>query len=263
MGSDFAGPTARYYARYRRDVPAALFDAIVAATGLTQADWVLDLGCGTGQVAAVLAPRVGGVLAVDPEPDMLGCLRARLAADRASNVVPVLASDASLPAIAGLSGARFGAVTVANALHWMDAGRVFRQSRHLLRPGGGLVVISQGPPMWLADTGWARDLRGYLAGWAGGPLTGTCDTDRDAAEERRELMRAHGFSRVQLVEHAYENQIDLTYIAGHLYSAMSDTMVPARRRPEFESGLQRVLREHLAGGTVTERIDAIALIGTP
>ena len=71
-------------------------------------------------------------------------------------------------------------------------------------------------------------------------------------------MAAHGFSSVELIEHSYENEIDLTYIAGHLYSAMPQTSVPAERRPEFQSGLQRAL---LAEGTVTERIDATALIG--
>jgi ubiquinone/menaquinone biosynthesis C-methylase UbiE len=263
MGSDFAGLTARYYAVYRRDVPGILLDAVVTAAGITSADWVLDLGCGTGQVAAVLSARVGGVLAVDPETDMLGGLRARLAADRTENVLPVLASDASLPAIAQLGGAMFGAVIVANALHWMDTDRVFGHARRLLRPGGALAIISQGPPMWLADASWARDLRRYLAEWAGSPLTGTCGTDREKAEDRRERMRAHGFTSVHLVEHTYENDIDLTYIVGHLYSAMSQNMVPVKRRPEFLSGLQRALREHIAEGKLTERIDATALIGLP
>ena len=259
--SDFAGPTARYYATYRRDVPDVLLDAVVTTAGITSADWCLDLGCGTGQVAAMLSPRVRGVLAVDPEPDMLSGLRARLTTEHTDNVLPVLASDASLPTISQLLGARFGAVTIANALHWMDTDRVFGQARRLLRPGGALAIISQGPPMWLADTSWASDLRAYLGEWVGSPLTGTCGTDREAAGDRRVRMGAHGFSSVELVEHTYENEIDLTYIAGHLYSAMPQAMVPVDRRPEFQSGLQRALREHLAEGTLTERIDATALIG--
>lgn len=261
MTADFAGPTARYYATYRRDVPDVLLDAVMRTAEITPADWVLDLGCGTGQVAAVLSSRVSGVLAVDPELDMLSGLRARLTTEHLDNVVPVLASDAELPAISHLVGARFGAVTVANALHWMDTDRVFGQARRLLRPGGALVIISQGPPMWLADTSWAQDLRAHLRQWTGSPLTGMCGTDREAAEERRVRMAVHGFSSVELVEHSYKNEIDLTYIAGHLYSAMPQTMVPAGRQPEFQSGLQRALREHLAEGTLTERIDATALIG--
>jgi len=143
----------------------------------------------------------------------------------------------------------------------MDTERVFGQARRLLRPGGALVIISQGPPMWLADVRWARDLRAYLAQWVGSPLTGTCGTDREAVEERCVRMGAHGFSTVELVEHSYENEIDLTYVAGHLYSAMSQAMVPVERRPEFQSGLQRALGEHFAEGRLTERIDTTALIG--
>ena len=51
---------------YRRDVPGFLLDAVVLAAQISSVDWVLDLGCGTGQVAAVLSSRVGGVLAIDP-----------------------------------------------------------------------------------------------------------------------------------------------------------------------------------------------------
>jgi len=143
----------------------------------------------------------------------------------------------------------------------MDTDRVFGQARRLRRPEGALVIISQGPPMSLAEACWARDLRAYLAGWVGSPLTGTCGTDRETAEGRRVRLAAHGFSSVELVEHSYENEVDLTYIAGHLYSAMPPAMVPDERRPEFRSGLQQALREHLADGTVTECIDATALIG--
>ncbi len=103
-----------HYAMYRRDVPGFLLDAVGITAQIRSADWVLDLGCGTGQVAAVLLSRVGAVLATDPEPDMLKGLRARLAAEHIGNVLPVLASDGDLPAISQLLGARFGAVTVAN-----------------------------------------------------------------------------------------------------------------------------------------------------
>jgi hypothetical protein len=151
---------------------------------------------------------------------MLTGLRARLTAQHVENVLPVLAGDADVPAISQLSRARFGAVTVANAVHWMEPDRVFGQSRQLLRPGGALLIISQGRPMWRADTSWATDLRAYLEQWAGRPLTGTCGTDREAAQQPRTRMAAHGFGVIDLVEHSYETAVDLTYVAGHLYSAM-------------------------------------------
>ena len=194
MAADFAGSTAGYYAMYRRDVPGFLLDAVALTAQISSADWVLDLGCGTGQVAAVLSSRVGGVLAIDAEPDMLSGLRARLAAEHVGNVLPVLASDGDLPAISQLLGARFGAVTVANALHWMDTDRVFGQARRLLRPGGALVIISQGPPMWLADTSWASGPSRLPRGM------GRRSPDRDVrhrSRSRGRAPRADGSSRLQ------------------------------------------------------------------
>ncbi|WP_434318161.1 hypothetical protein [Leifsonia sp. P73] len=49
MRSDFAGTTARYYAGFRRDLPADQTERLVAATGLRAGDIALDLGCGTGR----------------------------------------------------------------------------------------------------------------------------------------------------------------------------------------------------------------------
>lgn len=51
---------------------------------------------------------------------------------------------------------RVDLITVANALHFMNPASVFADARELLRPGGGIAIISHGVPLWLADTPWAR-----------------------------------------------------------------------------------------------------------
>jgi SAM-dependent methyltransferase len=117
---EFPGATGSAYALYRRDVPDALIKAAVRAAGLTDRDVALDLGCGTGQVAVPLSRYAKAVLAVDLEPSMLASLRARSAATEIANVLPVLAADRDLAVIAAVWGGSLGAVTVANALHWMD-----------------------------------------------------------------------------------------------------------------------------------------------
>ena len=131
--------------------------------GFTDRDWALDLGCGTGQLAVPLANRARVVLALDPEPDMFVGLRARVDDGGVGNVLAVLAADRDLGAIATMCAGSLAVATVANALHWMDPELVFAQSRMLLRMGGGLAVISQGPPMWLQDSPWSRILRAFLA----------------------------------------------------------------------------------------------------
>jgi SAM-dependent methyltransferase len=104
-----------------------------------------------------MAPRVGAVIGVDPQPDMLQ--RARLAARDAgvANAVWMLGADADLPAVGALlAGRSVGAVTVGQALHWMDHQALFSDAMPLLRPGGGIAVVTNGTPLWLQDTDWSR-----------------------------------------------------------------------------------------------------------
>jgi ubiquinone/menaquinone biosynthesis C-methylase UbiE len=260
---EFAGETASHYAMYRRDVPDVLIEAAVCVAGLTASDVVVDLGCGTGQVAVPLSQHVASVLAADPEPDMLTGLRARLSAIEVVNVLPILAADRDLPGIATVCGNSVGAVTVGNALHWMDADDVFLQCRRLLRVGGALIIISQGPPMWLSNSAWSREVRVFLERWTGGPVNATCGTDRAALEERTLRLRRSGYEQTEVVEHAYENAVDLPYIAGHLRSAMSESVLPHDREPEFLAGLNDALYPHLETGPLIERIEATALIAIP
>src|SRR4051812_7191388 len=75
---DFGAPeelyrdTAWYYARFRPPYPAEAFDMIVDYLELEPGSSVIDLGCGTGQVAIPMAQRGHSVWAVDPSAEMLG-----------------------------------------------------------------------------------------------------------------------------------------------------------------------------------------------
>lgn len=75
MDLAFHGEVADFYQQFRRGYPPPVIDALCQVFRLTREDIVVDLGCGTGQLALPVAGRVRGVVGVDPEPDML--LRAR------------------------------------------------------------------------------------------------------------------------------------------------------------------------------------------
>jgi len=148
MGSDFSGETAIYYAKYRRGYPPAAVDAIVEAFGLGVDDLVIDLGCGTGQLSVPLAARVRTVVGVDPEPDMLRLARRTATEHGLANVSWLLGADTDMPALGNLLGDRtVGAVTIALAIHWMDRDALFPAIRPLLRPGGGIAVVTNGTPL--------------------------------------------------------------------------------------------------------------------
>jgi ubiquinone/menaquinone biosynthesis C-methylase UbiE len=258
VSGSFSGTTASYYARYRRGYPGQIVAAVVDRLGLGADEAVIDLGCGTGLLTVALAPRVRLVVGVDPEADMLAAARRSTAATTGSNVVWVLGSDADLPALAGLRGdGGWGAVTVGQALHFMDRPVLFGRALRVLRPGGGLVIISNGIPAWQQDSDWSRALRAAIEDWFGRPSSSTCGTaDADRAQYRTELS-ADGFA-VEEVSYEYQADVTVDDVIGGLFSALSPTDVPDQHRDAFT---QRVARALAEAPTLTEAVPVTALIG--
>jgi trans-aconitate methyltransferase len=242
MDLGFRGEVADFYQRFRRGYPPSAVDALVAAFELSTDDVVVDLGCGTGQLAVPVAARVREVIGVDPEPDMLA---------RAANVPGVrwvTGSDADLvtpgSGLRALLGDRScGAVTVAQALHWMDHERLFAAVPSLVRPGGGIAVVTNGTPLWQQDSPWSRALLGVLEEWFGTRLTQTCGTD-DASQRRyRDGMAAAGLDvRTDHVD--YSDTLDVPAIIGGMYSALSADQLPAARRPDLDQRIRAALADH-------------------
>ncbi|MFM9014234.1 MAG: ArsR/SmtB family transcription factor [Gemmatimonadota bacterium] len=95
-----------------------------------------DLGCGTGQLAEVMAPFVSRVIAVDESAAMLKAARARLAA-----LENVELREGSLETLPIEDGALDLAV-VSLVLHYVaDPAAVLAEIRRTLRPTGGRLLL--------------------------------------------------------------------------------------------------------------------------
>ena len=255
----FRGEVTDYYERYRRGYPEAVFDQLTDVFALTGDDVVLDLGCATGQLTLPMAPRVRAVIGMDPEPDMVGRGRAVAAERGLGNVSWVVGGDADVPALGALLGERsLGAVTIGQALHWMEPARLFRVLRPLLRPGGGVAVINNGRPIWLQDSGWSRALREFLEQWLGKELTRAFGSDDEGrATYRADLVEAGFTVHERSVEHS--DTMDLEQVVGNVYSAVSVAeLPPPEERQELAERIGRALAPH---APFTEHIRVTILAG--
>ncbi|GAB3758214.1 class I SAM-dependent methyltransferase [Microlunatus parietis] len=242
MDLGFGGEISDLYHRFRRGYPPELFRAIAVAFSLRDDDLVVDLGCGTGQLAAPMAQHVRAVLAVDPEPDMLARARTAATEQGITNIGWLVGRDSDLPLLRTVLGDQsVAAVTIGQALHWMDHATLFTAVGPLLRPGGGIVVVSNGIPLWLQDSDWSRALRGWLQNWFGTRPANSCGTDELTRQRYRESLIANGFD-VSQVELDYTDELDFDHLIGGIYSALPvDRLPPPPERARFAASLREAL----------------------
>ncbi|TCC12239.1 class I SAM-dependent methyltransferase [Kribbella soli] len=122
------GAVATAYDAGRPTFPA---EALIWILGPGRGLQVLDLGAGTGKLAAVAADLGHDVIAVDPSQEMLEVCRRRPGIDT------MVGAAESIP----LAHASVDAVIVGQAFHWFDHARALPEIARVLRPGGVLGLL--------------------------------------------------------------------------------------------------------------------------
>lgn len=233
--------TAPFYARYRPGPPKELIDQLVTTVGLDRSSRVLDLGCGTGQVALVLAPFVGEVVAMDPDEGMLEeC--GRLAAEQGTtNITIVKGSSWDLGPHLGA----FKLVTMAQAFHWMDRPATLGALDPQIEPGGAVALVdslqpsaSEGPTFFEPTNITATLAREFL-----GPARRAGSGSYQHPQERHQAILARSaFADVRHLEFPVSRTWDIESIVGMAYTySWASRAQLGDNVPEFE----RLLRERL------------------
>jgi trans-aconitate 2-methyltransferase len=155
---------------------------------------VMDAGCGTGRLTAMLLERLlrGGVVAVDLSRNMLEEARSHLTPRFGGRVEFVRADLAELP-----FNERFDGIFSTVAFHWVpDHPRLFRSLYGSLKPGGWLVAQCGGGPniarlMRRASVLMATEpYAAYFSGWKDSKVFADDVTTADR-------LRAAGFDGVE------------------------------------------------------------------
>jgi ubiquinone/menaquinone biosynthesis C-methylase UbiE len=123
------GAVAEIYDRVRQPYFSPLLDRAEDVLQLGPDSSVLDLAAGTGRLTRELAKRFEEVFAVEPDDQMRALIEAGTVLPGTAEAI--LADAASVDA-----------VFVGEAFHWFDPMSAIREIARVLRPHGGLAVIS-------------------------------------------------------------------------------------------------------------------------
>ncbi len=250
FAADLYDGTAEAYDRFRPGYPAVLADDLLERAGVTGRGRLLDLACGTGQLAFALHASFAETWAVDQEPGMV-----RVVAAKASPDVRAVAAGAEDLV---LEAGSFELVVIGNAFHRLRRDRVAARVLEWLRPGGAVALCWSDSP-WAGDAEWQRVLGAVIGRWR--ERLGTEDRlPAGWAEARRstpdlEVLAAAGFEAAGRRTFEVEHRWTVPELAGFVYST---SFLPAPvfgdRAPEFEAELANELTPHLREGALLARV---------
>jgi SAM-dependent methyltransferase len=246
--------TAGYYDRYRLPYPEAMLAELVSSAGVDGHGRLLDLGCGTGQLAFPLRPWFSEVWAVDQEPDMVDMVRAKAAAAGDQGVRPIVSAAENLDAEPGY----FELAVVGNAFHRLDRDLVARLVFGWLRPGGCVALCwSSGPAT--GEREWQRALADTMGRWVAALGAGQrTPAGWDLARRQRpdlQVLSDAGFEVAGRREFSIDQHWTLPELAGHIRSTSNlPPSVLADQAAAFDADLAASLGPPGDDGTYTETV---------
>jgi SAM-dependent methyltransferase len=246
--------TAGHYDRYRLPYPVAMTGDLIQRAGVSGGGRLLDLACGTGQLAFPLAPWFSQAWAVDREPDMVRMVRAKAEALGAENIHAVVADAETLDAPPG----HFELAVIGNAFHRLDRDRVAARLGRWLPPGGCVALCwSSGPHEGGED--WQLALAATVGRWqaalgAADRVPANWDEPRRRRPDHQVLTDA-GFAMAGHQEFAVGHQWRLPDLAGFIRStSFLPASVLGDHEAAFDADLAAALRPFGQDDMFTETV---------
>ncbi len=253
--------TAEYYAKYRPGYTSEFFDYIIRYFNLNGEGRLLDVGCGTGQLAIPLAKNFDEVVGLDPEQEMLD--EAKVQAEKAGvgNISWLCARAEDLSENSGV----FRLTTVGAALHWMDQKVVLQKIYDHAEVGGGLAVVYDSAGSWAtkdeSTDPWQKKVREILKKYLGEQRRAGNTFYQKPEEEFDDLVEQSPFGACEVWAHEYTKEWSVESIMGFLYStSFASRRLLGERVGEFESEIKTELSKIEPSGSFVEQAEIEAIV---
>jgi SAM-dependent methyltransferase len=257
FATDLYRGSAGYYDRYRLPYPEAMLADLVQRAEVSGRGRLLDLACGTGQLAFPLRRWFCEVWAVDSEPDMVQVVRAKAAAQGAEDVRPIVSDAGTLDAEPDY----FDLAVIGNAFHRLNRDLVAGKILRWLKPGGYLALCWSSMPH-AGEEDWQRALAAFVERWqlalgAQGRVPAGWDLPRQRRPDLQ-VLAAAGFEVAGHHEFAVEHRWSVPDLAGLIRStSFLPASVLGDQAAAFDADLAASLGPYSDGGALTENVSFV------
>ena len=213
-GKDLFKGTAWYYSRYRPIYPAALIRFLIDRFSLDGNGQMLDLGCGTGQLALRFADWFESVVGIDTQHEMIEEARRLEKEYRVDNFEWF---NGDLDTYKKQFGGNFRFVTIAKAFHWMDREKLLDTLYPMISDGGGIAIIDNYSPN-KEPLPWQIKVNEVVKQWYGEERRAGKTTYTPPSISYQETIKNSKFELEMHELPTYEHEWNLDSIIGNLYS---------------------------------------------
>ena len=234
----FSG-TAYYYARFRPNYSNEVFKYLSETFLLNKDSNILDLGCGTGQIALEIAKNVKHVYAIDPQDDMLNEGKALAQENNTNNITWKIGQDSD---INNLINKKIDLTTIGRAFHWMNREKVLEDLYSITNNGGGIAIIGDSK-IKVGKMEWEniRDevIKKYLGEDRKAGKTGTYSHPTKLHED---IIKESKFKDIKIKTIDFTRVWTIDKIIGYCYST-SFCSIPllGNKKDDFEKDLKEEL----------------------
>lgn len=251
--------TAYYYARYRPGYPDKFFAHVIKKFKLDGTSRLLDLGCGTGQLAIPLASYFEKVVAMDPDSRMLE--EGKRAAKRVGikNILWVKGGSDDIRVGMG----KFRLVVIGRAFHWMNQKKTLRALHKIIEPHGGVVIVSRPDSgnvwnaHWNSKEPWREAVKDAIQKYLGEERRAGSGHFVQSLERFEDSIKKSPFKRFETYEQEIPQTSDIGQIIGNLYSSsFASKNLLGKNISAFERDMKKALKRINASGKFA-RIDKL------
>lgn len=245
--------TANYYAQFRPGYPEDFFKYIKTRHSLNTSKRILDVGCGTGQIAIPLSPYVKEVIAMDPEPEMINVAKKISNKLNIKNIHYIIGGSNDFSENEN-SINNIDLITFGTSFHWMDGSQTLAKLKDYINPKGGIcIVYSQS--VWNNPNEWQKIVKETIQDHLGETRKAGSGTYKKRNETFHDSLKKAGFQSIEKKRYVVDVTRDLDNIVGLIYSmSFSSTYVLGDKKEKFEQDLKKRLTQFSPNNVFEETI---------